>query len=432
MAEERLQKILARAGVASRRKSEELIRSGRVKVDGQVVSELGAKADTRAKIEVDGRQVHRERPCYGIFHKPRQMLTTLSDPEGRPTARDVLKQVGVRVVPVGRLDFNTSGALLFTNDGDFAQALCHARSNVPKVYAAKVQGTPDERQMSRWSESIDIEGKTTRPAQVRFLRREEGKSWLEITISEGKNRQVRRLGDHASTPVVRLARLSHAGISTEGLRPGEWRLLTLDELKELKKKYGVPEKIRGAMLPGERPVRAASAVRGTKRATPAPRAQSPRGESSRGEFSRGPVRSGGSRSSAPRGERLDAPWAQVLEEDAAPRGRAKDSSARPARGKSAVSSGKPASFRGKPGSSSLSSGTARGKSGASASQSGAKKPASPRSFEKKPASPRGAARASSREAGPFAREAGRGRAGETSRSRPSREPGFSPRPKRRP
>lgn len=248
MAEERLQKILAQAGIASRRKAEDLIVKGRVRVDGKVVSELGTKVDPkRAKVEVDGRKVESERPCYGIFHKPRGMVTALSDPQGRPTVRDVLREVGVRVVPVGRLDYNTSGALLFTNDGDFAQAIQHPRSRAPKIYVAKVQEELDERKLRRWAQSIEIDGKKTRPASVRLLRREAGKSWLEITICEGKNRQVRRLGDHAGTPVVRLSRSSHAGITTEGLRPGQWRLLDIDELKALKKAYGVPEKIRGVM-----------------------------------------------------------------------------------------------------------------------------------------------------------------------------------------
>lgn len=282
MAEERLQKILARAGIASRRKAEELITSGRVRVEGRIVTELGTKADTRAKIEVDGRRIEREQLCYGVFHKPRQMVTTLSDPEGRPTAQDVLRQVGVRVVPVGRLDFNTSGALLFTNDGDFAQGLSHAKSNVPKVYVATVQGVPDERKLARWGESIEVEGKRTRPAQVRILRREEGKSWLEVTIHEGKNRQVRRLAEHADTPVVRLSRLSHAGITTEGLRPGEWRLLSVDELKELKKTYGVPEKIRGVMEnPPARPARPLGPIVARRARKPITAPERPRREEGR-------------------------------------------------------------------------------------------------------------------------------------------------------
>lgn len=244
MAEERLQKILRSAGITSRRKAEALILAGRVRVDGQIVTELGSKANPRrAKVELDGQRVRAEPFCYGVMHKPRGMLSTLSDPEGRATANDILRQVGVRVVPIGRLDFNTSGALLFTNDGDFAQALSHASGKVPKVYAAKVQQIVDESTLAKWAEAIDIEGSMTRPANIRILRREGEKTWLEVTLVEGKNRQVRRLGDHAKTPVVRLSRLSHANINAEGLRPGQWRLLSVDELKTLKKQYGVPKKV---------------------------------------------------------------------------------------------------------------------------------------------------------------------------------------------
>lgn len=251
MAEERLQKILARAGLSSRRKAESLISSGRVRVDGRVITELGTKANPKkSTIEVDGRRIEPEPLCYGILHKPRGMVTTLSDPEGRPTARDILRQVGLRVVPVGRLDFNTSGALLFTNDGDFAQALAHARGNASKVYAAKVQKIVDEKVLARWQESIGIDGKKTRPAEVRVLRREGPKTWLEVTLKEGKKHQVRALGEHAGTPVLRLSRLSHAGITTDGLPPGSWRLLSIDELKSLKNTFGVPERLRGIVEPG--------------------------------------------------------------------------------------------------------------------------------------------------------------------------------------
>lgn len=246
MATERIQKILAQAGVSSRRAAERLIVEGRVRVDGRIVTELGSKADPKSKIELDGKRLVRDQLCYGVMNKPRGMLTTLSDPEGRSTVGAILKQVGMRVIPVGRLDYNTSGVLLFTNDGDFAQGLVHARAKVPKVYVAKVTGELNERELARWAEQIEIDGRKTAPAAVRALRRERGHTWLEVTIFEGRNRQVRRLGEHAGTPLVRLVRVSHAGIDAEGLRPGEWRLLTVDELKELKAGYGVPKKIRGA------------------------------------------------------------------------------------------------------------------------------------------------------------------------------------------
>jgi len=278
---ERLQKVLARAGLAARRKAEALITSGRVRVDGVVVTELGVKVDARRqRIEVDGRRIQPEAACYGVLHKPRGMVTTVSDPEGRPTAQDILAEVGVRVVPVGRLDFNTSGALLFTNDGDFAQALAHARSSVPKVYAAKVQQYVTEEDLERFRESIDIDGKPTRPAEVRILRREGDKTWLEITLREGKNRQVRRLGDHAGTPVVRLSRLSHAGIDTLGLKPGKWRLLTVTELRELKQKYGVPKKIHDTPPPAAQSARRPAGERSGRRP---PRHQPDRSTSERAE-----------------------------------------------------------------------------------------------------------------------------------------------------
>jgi 23S rRNA pseudouridine2605 synthase len=244
---ERLQKLLARAGVASRRKAEELIVAGRVSVDGRIVTELGAKADSRrSRVELDGRRIVSENLVYGVLHKPRGTVCTLHDPEGRPTIAELLRGVGVRVVPVGRLDYHTSGVLLFTNDGDFASKLGHAKSGAPKVYVAKVRGMVDEARLERLRDSIVIDGKATRPAAARVLRHEGDKAWLEFTLKEGRNRQLRRLGEHANTPILRLARVEQAGITSEGLRPGNWRLLSMDELVKLKKQYGVPARVRSA------------------------------------------------------------------------------------------------------------------------------------------------------------------------------------------
>lgn len=292
MALERLQRVLAKAGLAARRKAEVLITAGRVRVDGVVVTELGVKVDARRqRVEVDGRRIQADPACYGVLHKPRGMVTTVSDPEGRPTAQDILAEVGVRVVPIGRLDFNTSGVLLFTNDGDFAQALAHARTSVPKVYAAMVQKYVTEEDLELFRESIDIDGKKTRPAEVRILRREGDKTWLEITLREGKNRQVRRLGEHAGIQVVRLSRLSHAGIDAQGLKPGKWRFLSSAELKELKQQYGVPQKIHETSgLPPATTARRGStfdsAARGSSRET------GPRGRGDRGERRERPAPSG--------------------------------------------------------------------------------------------------------------------------------------------
>jgi 23S rRNA pseudouridine2605 synthase len=180
---------------------------------------------------------------YVLLHKPRGVMCTLSDPEGRPTIAELLRGVGARVVPVGRLDFHTSGALLCTNDGEFANVLMHPSRGAPKVYVAKVQGHVEDANLRNWEQSIEIDGRSTRPALVRRLRFEGDKTWLELTLREGRNRQVRRLGEATGFLVMRLARISHAGVSAEGLRPGQWRHLSVDELTALKKEFGVPKRI---------------------------------------------------------------------------------------------------------------------------------------------------------------------------------------------
>src|SRR5690606_5948504 len=246
-----------RAGVSSRRKAESLIEAGRVKVDGKVVTELGTKADaSRQRIELDSRRLEAEALVYVLFHKPRKVMCTLRDPEGRETIAEYVSQVNARVVPVGRLDYHTSGVLLLTNDGDFAAALAHPSKKVEKVYVAKVRGVVDEEALARWQSSIDIDGKTTQPAEVRKLRVETDKTWVQVTLREGKNRQIHRIGEEAGNPVLRLARISFAGIDHEGLKPGQWRYLSKDELTLLKKAHGVPKKIRPAPpLPNAKSVR---------------------------------------------------------------------------------------------------------------------------------------------------------------------------------
>ncbi len=241
---ERLQKVLARAGIASRRAAEQIILAGRVRVDGRIVRELGTQVDRRSRVEVDGTKIVAEKLVYIVLHKPRGVVCTMSDPEGRPTIRELIKEAGGRLVPVGRLDFHTSGALICTNDGEFAQGLAHPKREVPKVYVAKVKGTVDDDALEGLRKSIVLDGRPTEPAQVKLLRYEGDKTWLEITLREGRNRQVRRLGEATGFPVMRLARISHAGVSSEDLRPGQWRPLNVDELTDLKKDYGVPKKVR--------------------------------------------------------------------------------------------------------------------------------------------------------------------------------------------
>jgi 23S rRNA pseudouridine2605 synthase len=243
----RLQKVLARAGVASRRAAEELITEGRVRVDGRVVTELGSKVDARtSRIEVDGQRVVAEAPVYIVLNKPRGYVSTMSDPEGRPTVRELLVGIPARVYPVGRLDFNTSGVLLATNDGDFADGLMHPKRVVPKTYVVKTQGAMTAKDLDRWRKGIEIEagahGKTL-PAQAKLLRYEGDKTWFELIITEGRNQQVRRMGDATGFRVMRLARVGFAGVTTEGMRPGAWRYLTGDELTAIKKEFGVPKRI---------------------------------------------------------------------------------------------------------------------------------------------------------------------------------------------
>src|SRR6185369_14779139 len=179
--QERLQKIISRAGIASRRAGEEIILAGRVRVNGRVVTELGAKADLfEDKIEVDGKRLMAETQRYIVLHKPRNVVSTLRDPEGRPAVGDLLRAAGGRLYPVGRLDFATSGVLLATNDGDFANALLHPRGGVPKTYVLKTQGLMDDDDLERWRTGVQLEDGVTLPAEVRFLRHEEGKTWIEI------------------------------------------------------------------------------------------------------------------------------------------------------------------------------------------------------------------------------------------------------------
>jgi 23S rRNA pseudouridine2605 synthase len=236
---ERLQKILAAAGVASRRAAEGLIVSGRVRVNGKIVTELGSTADGRRdRIEVDGKKVVRDEVAYFLLHKPRAMVSTMKDPEGRPCIGEIVKHMGVRVVPVGRLDFHTSGALLLTNDGELTDALLHPRRGVPKVYAAKMRGGIDVKELDALRNGVVLDdGVKTKPADV-FVLRDEGKTtWVQITLYEGKNRQIHRMGDAIGHPVLRLARLSFADIDTEGLRPGMFRPLGEKEVERLKRDY---------------------------------------------------------------------------------------------------------------------------------------------------------------------------------------------------
>ncbi len=257
MAAERLNKVLARAGVASRRGADALIFDGRVQVDGRVVREPGLRADPRkSRILVDGKPLPEERRVYLLFHKPAQVITTLKDPEGRQTVADFLPRDVPRVYPVGRLDWDCQGALLLTNDGDLAHKLMHPSTEVPKVYRAKVLGIPAEEGLQRLLEGIDLEDGRTAPArEATLLSAKAGKAWIRLVIHEGRNHQVKRMFEALNLPVLKLRRDSFAGLSVAGLPLGQLRTLAPEELNCLCELAGVPRR-GGASAPrAERPWR---------------------------------------------------------------------------------------------------------------------------------------------------------------------------------
>jgi len=239
MPAERLQKIIAAAGVASRRKAEELISSGRVVVNGNVVTELGTKADPEQDhIRVDGKLLGgRERCSYIVLNKPKGYVTTVSDPEHRPTVMDLIRGVKGRVYPVGRLDWASEGLLLLTNDGELANALMKASSNVPKTYVVKVAGQPEESKLEKLRRGVSIAEKggrrvRTAPARIRLIR-EGDNPWLEVMIVEGRNRQIRKMFEEVGHHVEKIRRVKYGPLSLD-VPPGEFRSLTLEEVSRLK------------------------------------------------------------------------------------------------------------------------------------------------------------------------------------------------------
>jgi len=230
----RLNAYLARAGVASRRKADELIKAGRVTVNGER-GELNTFVERRDRVEVDGEGVTAQELAYVLLHKPAGTVTTANDPQGRPTVVDLV-DVPERVVPVGRLDVDTTGALLLTNDGPLAHRLAHPRYGVEKVYVADVEGRPAASALRALSEGVELEDGMTAPATVRRL----APSRVELTLHEGRNRQVRRMLEAVGHPVRRLHRSVYAGLTLEGLEPGAWRELEPSEVKRLTLRAGQP------------------------------------------------------------------------------------------------------------------------------------------------------------------------------------------------
>ena len=229
----RLNAFLARAGVASRRKADELIKAGRVTVNGEP-GQLNTFVQADDRVEVDGRPVAKQRLAYVLLNKPAGVVTTARDPQGRPTVVDLVGHE-TRVVPVGRLDADTTGALLLTNDGPLAHRLAHPRYGVEKVYEVEVDGDPGEDALRRLCEGIELEGGRTAPAKARRL----GPRRIELTLHEGRNRQVKRMCEAVGHPVRRLHRSRYAGLDLSGLEHGEWRALSPEEVATLRALAGL-------------------------------------------------------------------------------------------------------------------------------------------------------------------------------------------------
>jgi len=239
MQPERLQKIIAHAGFASRREAETMITNGRVTVNGRVVTELGTRADAkRDHIKVDGKLITREETHrYILLYKPKEVTSTVNDPVGRTTVVDLVRGVGERIYPVGRLDYQSEGLLLLTNDGDLAYRVTHPKHGSVKTYHVKVRGVADQRLVGKLERGITIEGKRTVPCQIERLRTtqsaDEGNSWYEVKLREGRNQQIRRMFKAIGHPVMKLRRVAIGPISDPSLLPGEWRELTEKEVKML-------------------------------------------------------------------------------------------------------------------------------------------------------------------------------------------------------
>lgn len=232
---ERLQKVIAHAGVASRRKAEELITAGRVKVNGQTVKELGVKVGNNDQVEVDGVPIYQEEPVYFMFYKPRGVISAASDDKKRTVVTDYFTDVPERIYPVGRLDYDTSGLLLLTNDGEFSQRLTHPKHEVDKVYVAKVKGIADKKQLLPVTRGMRIEGKKVAPARFDILSTDNKTqtSIIQLTIHEGRNHQVKNMLMAVGYPVQKLKREKYGELTLGNLRPGEYRPLLKKEVTAL-------------------------------------------------------------------------------------------------------------------------------------------------------------------------------------------------------
>lgn len=232
---DRLQKVIAQAGIASRRKAEQLIVEGHVKVNGTTVTELGIKVSSNDQIEVDGVPVEREEPVYFLLYKPTGVISSVKDDKERKVVTDFFEDVKQRIFPVGRLDYDTSGLLLLTNDGKLANQLTHPKFEIDKEYVAKVKGIPSKEEINKLRKGILLEDGKTAPATVKVISidRQKGTAIVSISIHEGRNRQVRRMFEAIGTPVLKLKREKYAFLDLRGLNPGDYRELKPHEVKQL-------------------------------------------------------------------------------------------------------------------------------------------------------------------------------------------------------
>ncbi|MBU0664200.1 MAG: rRNA pseudouridine synthase [Proteobacteria bacterium] len=231
----RLQKYLAGCGIASRRKAEEIIAQGRVTVDGEIVAAMGSQIDPSSQeIRLDGKLVTPHNDfLYILLNKPQGYVTTMSDPQGRPIVTSLLHGINVRLFPVGRLDLDTEGALILTNDGELAQKIQHPSYEVTKTYEARVLGRPAEKMLQKLEHGILLEGKQTAPAKIMIIARETGTSSIRITIHEGRKRQVRKMFQAIGHPVVHLKRIAYGNLFLQGLSTGKYRILSPEDLKKI-------------------------------------------------------------------------------------------------------------------------------------------------------------------------------------------------------
>lgn len=248
--EQRLQKLIAAAGIASRRHAEELIVDGRVTVNGKVITELGSKADPeRDHIKVNGKlinpQLESREKIYVLLNKPRGYLTSVSDPDKRPLVVELVPASLGRVHPVGRLDFNTEGLLLLTNDGEFTNFVTAARNRIDKVYEVKVKGVPTEAAVARLRRGITLDdGTKTAPAEIQLLGETDSNAWFEVLLHQGRNQQIRKMFDAVGNSVLKLRRVRIGSLRDDKLKPGSWRLLRPEEVQRLLKK-GRPKNPEG-------------------------------------------------------------------------------------------------------------------------------------------------------------------------------------------